>query len=82
MMKGKNVDFDAEKWKNEMTHPGFEPGTSALRSGVLTPTPQFHQGIWQKKLRESLFNALLWQNVANIKGGKFKQGKIQIFKGP
>ena len=27
MMKGKNVDFDAEKWKNEMTHPGFEPGT-------------------------------------------------------
>ena len=27
MMKGKNVDFDAEKWKNEMTHPGFKPRT-------------------------------------------------------
>ena len=27
MMKGKNVDFDAEKWKNEMTQLGFEPGT-------------------------------------------------------
>ena len=27
MMKGKNVDFDAEKWKNEMTHSGFESGT-------------------------------------------------------
>ena len=25
-MKGKNVDFDAEKWKNEMTPLGFEPG--------------------------------------------------------
>ena len=32
MMKGKNVDFDAEKWKNEMTNQ--EP--SALKSGVLT----------------------------------------------
>ena len=27
MMKGKNVDFDAEKWKNKMTHLGFEPET-------------------------------------------------------
>ena len=27
MMKGKSVDFNAEKWKNEMTHPGLEPET-------------------------------------------------------
>ena len=26
-MKGKNVDFDAGKWKIEMTHPGFKPKT-------------------------------------------------------
>ena len=57
-------------------------GPLALKSGVLIPTPRIHKGILQKKLRESLFNALLWQKVANIKGGKFKQGKIQIFKGP
>ena len=31
MMKGKNFDFDAEKWKNKMTHPGFEPGTYSTK---------------------------------------------------
>ena len=31
-MKDKNVDFNAGKWKNEITHPGFEPGTSQRAS--------------------------------------------------
>ena len=37
MLKGKNVDFDAEKWKNEMTRPGFEPGTFSTK--VRCPYP-------------------------------------------
>ena len=37
MMKGKNVDFDAEKWKNEMTHLGFEP--EAFSTVVRCPFP-------------------------------------------
>ena len=37
MVKGKNVEFDAEKWKNEMTHPGFEPWT--ISNVVRCPYP-------------------------------------------
>ena len=65
-MKDKNVDFNAGKWKNEMTHPGLNPGPSALKSGVLTPTPQNHQGNWRKKLWKSLFSGKKWQKVASI----------------
>ena len=65
-MKGKNVDFDSEKWKNEMTHPEFEPGT--FSTGVRCPYPY---------TTDSLENLAKWQNVVNIKAKK-----IQIFKGP
>ena len=81
-MKDKNVDFNAGKWKNEMTHPGFEPRTFSTEVRCPYPYTMDSLGNLAKKLRESLFNALLWQKFANIKGGKFKQGKIQIFKGP
>ena len=81
-MKGKNVDFNAGKWKNEMTNLGFEPGTFSTKVRCPYPYTTISLGHLAKKIRESLFNALLWQKVANIKDGKFKQGKIQIFKGP
>ena len=54
MMKGKNVDFDAEKWKNEMTSPEFEPGTFSLGQVSL---PLHHKYIEEfgKKTKRLIF---------------------------
>ena len=52
MMKGKNVDFDAEKWKNEMTHPGFEPGTFSTEVRCPYPYTTKSLGILMKKIMD------------------------------
>ena len=78
MMKGKNVDFDAEKWKNEMTHPGFEPGTFSTE--VRCPYPYTTDSLGNLAKKIKVVN-IQWQKVANIQGGKFKPRKIQNFKG-
>ena len=51
MMKGKNVDFDVEKWKNEMTHPGFEPETFSTEVRCLYPYTSDSLGNLAKKLK-------------------------------
>ena len=51
MMKGKNVDFDAEKWKNEMTHPGFEPRTLSIEVRYPYPYTTDSIGILAKKIK-------------------------------
>ena len=69
MMKGKNVDFDAEKWKNEMTHPGFEPGIFSI--AVRCPYPYTTDSLGNLAKKIKLVN-IQWEKVAKIYGGKFK----------
>ena len=52
MMKGKNVDFNAEKWKNEMTHPGFEPGTFSTEVRCPYPYTMKSLGKFVKKIMD------------------------------
>ena len=78
MMKGKNVNFDAEKWKNEMIHPGFKPGTFSTE--VRRPHPYTTDSLENLAKRIRVLN-IQWQKVANIQGRKFKPRKIQNFKG-
>ena len=65
-MKDKNVDFNAGKWKNEMTHPGFEPGTFSTQVRCPCPYTTKSLGKLAKKLWKSLFSGKKWQKVANI----------------
>ena len=60
-MKDKNVDFNAGKWKNEMTHPGFEPGT--FNTEVRCPYPYTTKSLGKlaKKIMEVIIQ---WQKVA------------------
>ena len=50
-MMGKNVDFDAEKWKNEMTQPGFEPGTFSTEVRCPYPYTTDSPGNLAKKIK-------------------------------
>ena len=77
-MKGKYVDFDAEKWKNEMTHLGFEPETFSTE--VRCPYSYTTDSLGNLAKKIKVVN-IQWQKVANIQGGKFKPRKIQNFKG-
>ena len=73
-MKDRNVDFNAGKWKNEMTHLGFEPGTFSTEVRCPYPYTTKSLGKLAKKLWKSLFSGKKWQKVASIQGGKFKPG--------
>ena len=81
-MKDKNVDFNAGKWKNEMTHPGMNPGPSALKSGVLTPTPQNHQENWQKNYGSHYSVAKSGKKLLIFKAGNSNQDKFKTLKAP
>ena len=60
-MKDKNVDFDAGKWKNEMTHPGFEPGTFSTEVRCPYPYTMISLEKVPKKIMEVIIQ---WQKVA------------------
>ena len=75
MMKGKNVDFDAEKWKNEMTHPGFEPRTFSTE--VRCPYPYTRDSLENLAKKIKVVN-IQWQKVANIKAGNSNLVKFKI----
>ena len=77
-MKDKNVDFNAGKWKNEMTHLGFEPRTFSTE--VRCPYPYTTDSLGNLAKKIKVVN-IPCQKVANIQGGKFKPRKIQNFKG-
>ena len=62
-MKDKNVDFNAGKWKNEMTHPGFAPGIFSTKVRCPYPYTTKSLGKVVKKIMEVLIQ---WQKVANI----------------
>ena len=50
-MKDKNVDFNAGKWKNEMTHPGFEHGTFSTEVRYPYPYTTDSLGNLAKKIK-------------------------------
>ena len=60
-MKDKNVDFDAGKWKNEMTHLGFEPGTFSTEVRCPYPYTTKSLGKLGKKIMEVIIQ---WQEAA------------------
>ena len=62
-MKDKNVDFNAGKWKNEMTDLGFEPGTFSTKVRCPYPYTMKSLGKLAKKIMEVIIQ---WQKVANI----------------
>ena len=62
-LKDKNVDFNAGKWKNEMTHPEFEPRTFSTE--VRYPYPYTTKSLG--KLARKIMKVIIqWQKVANI----------------
>ena len=77
-MKDKNVDFSAGKWKNEMTHPGFEPRTFSTE--VRCPYPYTTNSLRKlvKKLWNSLFSGKKWQNQDKFK--TLKAPRMHIFQ--
>ena len=60
-MKDKNVDFNAGKWKNEMTHPGFEPGTFSTEARCPNHYTMKSLGKLAKKIMEVIIQ---WPKVA------------------
>ena len=62
-MKGKNVDFNAGKSKNNMNHQRFEPGTFDIR--VRCPYPYITDSL--ANLAEKIKHVIIqWQKSANI----------------
>ena len=60
-MKGENVKYNAEKWKNEVTPPGFEPGTFSTEVRCPYPYTKKSLGKLAKKIMEVIIQ---WQKVA------------------
>ena len=62
-MKGKNVDFNAGKGKNEMTYWEFEPGTFGTRVRCSYPYTTDSLENLAEKIKEVIIQ---WQKAANI----------------